>query len=199
MDKSLVDEALRFYRFYDTTLYNFIIETIENDGSFLQSEYFSFDYSRNGYYCPKQTLYALQQLKDTQKILPNEYKKVSLQTNLEPLALPHFAMKLLHENGLFAVKTDAGVIVIFTQNDALFQSGIFREEEGGFAYAKQNGDSYALSKSLSTQDKMRIDTVFGTNFSQCFTGADTKKRVKVTFFERFKMLFFKRYFRIQGV
>jgi hypothetical protein len=190
---------LRFYRFYDTPLYNFIIETIENDGSFLQSEYFSFDYSRNSYYCPKQTLQALHNLQELQKTFLSGYKKVSLYTNLEPLALPHFAMASLHQNGLFAAKTDAGTIVLFSQNDALFQSGVFSEEEGGYLYFTFSGDRYALSKSLGIQDKEKFDRVFGTNFAHGYTGAGTKpKSTKPSFFERVKRLFFMRYLRIQG-
>ena len=155
---------MRFYRLHDTKLYNWILQTNEADRSFLASEYFSYDYSRNSYYCPKTVLTLLQNLKTNNTLFLQRYRQVSTHSNIEPLAFSHKKMKRLLQKGILCAKSETGLVVLFKDRDSLFDTGVFCEDAKEFIYCKDGTDTFALSKSLKKTDTCLVDAVFSTSF-----------------------------------
>jgi len=194
MDITAAKEALRFFRIYDTKLYNDIVSMIETDESFLESIYFSYDYSRNSYYCPQRVLRGLEKLKQRQNLQELRcYPKVSLHSNLEALAFPHKYLQTLFQDEIIVAKADDSVIVIFKDSDPIFASGIFDDDSMEFHYFVDKKDRYAISQSLSISQIQTIDTIFDTDFSSRFIKSEKKEEKKLyiaeilrQFLQRFK-------------
>ena len=179
MDIAAAKQALRFFRIYDTKLYNDIIEMMRIEQSFLESIYFSYDYSRNSHYCPKEVLSGLQQLRLDQGLQELQcYKSVPLEGNMEALAFPHRYLQVLLSEGIIAAKANENIIVIFKDSDFIFLSGIFDGESAEFYYFEDKKDRYALSKSLSISQIATVDIVFDTDFLSKFVHKSCTKNTK---------------------
>lgn len=165
MENSFVSEALCFYRLHDTKLYNTILELNKNDLSFLQSSYFSYDYSRNSYYCPKTVLTFLEQLRADEILNLSGFEQVGADTNIQPLAFSHKKMQPLLQQEILAAKNESGYIIIFKKEDPLFTSGIFEPKQQGFLYLDKGLDRFALSQSLTKEQIFLLDTQLNTEFS----------------------------------